>query len=94
MEFLVDKLIMLIEYSIFNLNTFFSLDIVMSNKTATQSANLINQSTIQLNQPLRFKHLLHFIGVIAILVINDQRRCNFETRIPTFYSFDKNQLGL
>ena len=97
MEFLVDKLIMLIElieYSIFNLNTFFSLDIVMSNKTATQSANLINQSTIQLNQPLRFKHLLHFIGVIAIPVINDQRRCNFETRIPTFYSFDKNQLGL
>ena len=48
MEFLVDKLIELIEYSIFNLNTFFSLDIVLSNETATQSTNLINQPTIQL----------------------------------------------
>jgi len=47
-EFLVDKLIMLIEmieFSIFDLNTFFSLDIVLSNKTATQSTNIINQST-------------------------------------------------
>jgi len=87
-------LIEMIEFSIFDLNTFFSLDIVLSNKTATQSTNIINQSTSQLNQPLRLKHLLHFIGVITILVINDQRRCNFETRIPTFYSFDKNQLGL
>jgi len=47
-EFLVDKLIMLIElieFSIFDLNTFFSLDIVLSNKTGTRLTNLINHST-------------------------------------------------
>ena len=90
MGFLVHELIMLIEFSGFNLSTFFSLDIVLSNLSAPQSTNLINQSAIQLNQQLRIEHLLHLVSVITILVINDQRRCNFETRIPPFYPFDKN----
>jgi hypothetical protein len=48
MGFLVYELIMLIElieFSGFNLSTFFSLDIVLNNKAAAQSTNLINQST-------------------------------------------------
>jgi len=86
MEFLVDKLIMLIElieYSIFNLNTFFSLDIVLSNERATQSTNLINQSTSQLNPPLWFKHLLHVIGVLTISVIDNEWRSDFKARISS-----------
>jgi len=44
----------LIEFSGVNLSTFFSLDIVSSNKAAAQSANLIDhltESTSQPNQP-------------------------------------------
>ena len=75
MGFLVHALIMLIAliaFSGFNLSTFFSLDIVGSNLSATQSTNLINPPTIHLNQQLRIKHLLHLIRVITIFIIDDQ----------------------
>ena len=96
MEFLVHELIKsigLIEFSGIDLSTFISLDIVLDNKAAPQSTNLINQSTIQLNQLFRIKHPLHLGGVITIFLVKDQRRCHFEARIPTLYAFDKNQFG-
>ena len=86
-------LIALLAFSGFNSSSFFSLDIVLSNRSAAQSTNLINQSSIQRNQQLRIEHLLHLIRVITIFVIDDQWQRDFKPRISTFYPFDKNQLG-